>query len=244
MALPLIRSSLTEQEMHGILIAMPAEARCFSPSFRSIGTIYPLNEKTLVAVSGMGKLVSQAAQNLIQQKVRCLISCGTAVGLAPHIKPGTLCIPHQIVSNNQELYHCDPDLRQRVVTCLNGTVSLEEGNLVHTPTILQTTQEKHALYQHSAAIASDMESLFIAQEAQKHQIPFVALRVVIDDAHFTMPKQLTQSISPQGEVALRKLLLHLCKQPSLLSPLITLALNFNKTRKVLKNISQMSMFLS
>lgn len=228
--------------MFGILIAMPAEARCFSPSFRSIGKIYNHSQKTLVAVSGMGELASQATRDLIKQGAECLISCGTAVGLAPHIKPGTVCVPQKILSDGQEAYHCDPDLRKRVLESMNGKLPLDEGDLVHTPNILQTRNEKQALYQRSAAMASDMESFFVAQEAKHQKIPFLALRVVIDDAHFTMPEQLTQSISPQGEVVLRSLLIHLCKQPSLLSPLITLALDFNKTRKVLKNVSQMTMF--
>lgn len=244
MVLSRIRSSLTERKMHGILIAMPAEARCFSSSFRSIGTIYPWGQKTLVAVSGMGELASQAAQNLIQQEVECLISCGTAAGLAPHIQPGTLCIPQKILSEHQEIYHCDSVLRRQIIKSLNGNITIEEGDLLHTPNILQTSNEKEALYQCSAAAASDMESFFIAQEAQKHQIPFLALRVVIDDAHFTMPRQLIQSISANGEVALKATLLSLCKHPSLLSPLITLAINFNKSRKVLKRISQMDIFIN
>ena len=229
--------------MFGILIAMPAEARCFSPSFRSIGKIYTLSPKTLVAVSGMGALASQSARDLMKQGAGCLISCGTAVGLAPHIKPGTLCIPQQILSDGQDAYDCDPDLRKQVLMSINGSLNLEEGDLVHTAAVLKTSNEKQALYQTSAAIASDMESLFVAQEAKHHQIPFLALRVVIDDAHFTMPEQLTQSISPHGEVILRKLLFNLCKQPSLLSPLLTLAINCNKTRKVLKCVSQMTIFL-
>ncbi|CEG58981.1 phosphorylase family protein [Legionella fallonii] len=230
--------------MFGILIAMPTEARCFSSSFCSIGEVYTFTPKALVAVSGMGELASQAAQTLIKKGVTCLISCGTAVGLAPSIKPGTLCVPQKILNHSKEVYYCDNDWRQQLLTGSSNKISLDEGNLIHTPNILTTSNEKQTLHDSSGAIAADMESLFIAQEAKRHQIPFVALRVVIDDAHFTMPKQLTEAVSSNGEVAIRKILLSLGKQPKLIYPLTTLAINFNKTRKVLKTISQMKMFVS
>jgi adenosylhomocysteine nucleosidase len=230
--------------MFGILIAMPAEGRCFHSSFRTLGEIYTHGPKTLIAISGMGEHASQTALRLLKKGVTCLVSCGSAAGLDPYIKPGTLCIPQQVINSEGMTYPCAGYLREQVLASIHKGIALKEGSLLHTPTILKTKSEKQALYQRSGAIASDMESFFIAQQAKQYQIPFLALRVVVDGADFNIPKQLTQCISTAGTVSLLKIFLNLCIQPSLLFPLITLANNFNKTRKVLKRVSQLEMFIN
>lgn len=228
--------------MFGIIIAMPTEARCFSSSFREIGKIYKLSDKTLVIVSGMGKQAIEAVETLLQHGATSLISCGSAAGLSPHLKSGTLCIPQKIINAQGETCYCDPGMQEQVLKNLDNKITVSQGNLAHAINILKTQTEKKDLYQISGAEVADMESFYIGQEAQRHQIPFIALRVIIDTFDFDMPERLTQCISIEGRVSIRKILINLCKQPRLLLSLLLLGNNFHKTRKALKNISQIDMF--
>lgn len=226
----------------GIIIAMPTEARSFSSTFKHIGTIYPLGSRAFVAVSGMGELAAEAAKALRQRQVSCLISCGTAVGLAPDLNPGALCIPEKVVHEHGQSYDSDAFWRQQLLTHLDDRMYYREEPLAHAATILRTGNEKQLLFQQTGAIAADMESFIIAQQAQQMNVPFFAIRTIIDKAQFNMPEALMSCFSPSGEVFLSKIIIHLCRQPKMLFPLLSLARGFSQARTTLKKIAQMEFF--
>jgi nucleoside phosphorylase len=235
---------MKRHQVLGLIFAMPIEARCFSSSFSKIGEIYSFGQKTLVAVAGMGETSGTVAAALVQKGATALISCGSAVGLNPELKSGALCMPDALVNGNGQIYSCDQILREQVFNFLANVKICAKGNLFHTPNVLKTSKEKLSLYENFGAIAADMESFFIAREACQLQIPFLALRVILDEANFNMPDELSQCVSDGGEIHLARILLNVCKNPTFLFSLLMLARNFSKVRKILKQISQMKILIN
>lgn len=231
------KSRTSRNELLGIIIPMPIEARCFSPSFKRIGSIYSLNDKTLIAVSGMKELAAQAVLALHQYHVRCFISYGTAVALAPDLAPGALCIPQEIVHESGCSFETDSYWRQQLLFNIDEDIIYREESLLHTDKILKRSDEKQHLFQKTGAIAADMESFYIAQKARQLGIPFLVIRAIIDRAEFNMPDILAHSFSSQEVISVFNILTNVCRQPSILFPLFSLTKNFSKARKMLKQIA-------
>jgi hypothetical protein len=83
-----------------------------------------------------------------------------------------------------------------------------------------------------------MESIAIAQVANQHALPFLAIRVIADPVDMNLPLAITHSLNQQSEVVLRKLLCFLVLHPFELPGLIRLGLYFNSAKKTLKLIAK------
>jgi len=58
---------------------------------------------------------------------------------------------------------------------------------------------KSSLFEHSGAVAVDMESAAVAGVAAELALPFLALRVILDTAHDTLPDSVMRSFqAPAG----------------------------------------------
>lgn len=228
----------------GIIVALPAEARCFSRAFREKGKIYRLSHNALLIISGMGEGVNQAAAMLHKEGVSCLVSCGTAAGLVSDLKSGMVCIPQAVVNSHGEVYQSDHVVRSQVLLALANQMPISQGRLAHTENILVTSEAKRQLHQVTSAISSDMESFLIAALAQHYQLRFLALRVIIDTVDVNVPNDLLQCMSSAGAISISKLLWAIGYRPALLKSLIVLAKNYYKVRKQLKIFSKIEVIHS
>ncbi len=83
-----------------------------------------------------------------------------------------------------------------------------------------------------------MESVAIAKVAQQTNLPFLAIRAIVDPATMNLPNAVTHSLNEQGDVALTKLVLFLLTHPLELPGLIKLGMYFNKAKSKLKIVAQ------
>ena len=97
--------------------------------------------------------------------------------------------------------------------------------------------DKNRLYQTTQAIAVDMESAAVAQLAHQAQIPFIAIRSIVDPAQLDLPKALNYAMTDSGVISISKLLRYLCSHPGDLPRLIKLGLHFNAAKKTLKHLA-------
>ena len=81
-----------------------------------------------------------------------------------------------------------------------------------------------AVAHRALAMAADMESGALATKAMAHGIPFLVLRVVLDEIGDDLPACLGRAVSADGNVASARLLGSLLREPSALRPLFRLAL--------------------
>lgn len=111
-----------------------------------------------------------------------VVSAGFAGGLNPRLRAGDLVAA--------QLTPC-PDAEQalrRAATRLG--IIPRFGEIAHSPRVLREATEKRALGERTGALAVDMESAAIASWARERALPALALRVVLDDADFSMPPDL------------------------------------------------------
>jgi nucleoside phosphorylase len=75
-----------------------------------------------------------------------------------------------------------------------------QGRLLTSPKAIGSLSEKAALFQQTGAAAVDMESLAIAEIAHTHQLPFIAIRVIVDSAGDTLPRAVTAAADSEGHL--------------------------------------------
>ena len=111
------------------------------------------------------------------------------------------------------------------------------GLLVEGKAIVSLSTDKQALQISTGAVAVDMESIAIAKVAQKHKVPFLAVRVIVDPMSMDLPKAINASLNEEGVVDLLKLLLYIARHPTEIPRLITLGRHFKASTKTLKKLA-------
>jgi adenosylhomocysteine nucleosidase len=87
---------------------------------------------------------------------------------------------------------------------------------------------KAALFVSSGAAAVDMESAIVARFAQRHRIPFAAVRVIADPADRFLPSSALKALGPEGAIDLGGLFAALIADPGQIFALVRLAADARK----------------
>ena len=228
--------------MFGIMIALPREARHIVPHRIRIGDMYRLSDKAMLVVIGMGESARSTIRHHAESgQFSTLISLGSAVGLSPLLTPGMVCIPDEVVCDAQTI-RCHQGLQSDFKAALGNDCLIVQKRLIHTSHVLTNLEEKESLYLKSRAVVADMESFLIGQEAFRHQLNFLAIRVVVDSLHLHIPQSLLDCCLPN--VSLWKLLWIISRQPKLLLNLLTLSKHFNQAQKTFNTVTQVKLLQS
>jgi nucleoside phosphorylase len=134
-----------------------------------------------------------------------VMSSGLAGALDPTLRPGDVVIDG------------DHDLVARLMAALPYA---RIGAIVGSDTIVATEAGKRALASRTGAIAVDMETHVAARVAARKDLPFVAVRVISDDAGSTFPPAALVGMKPDGGMALGAVLRSLAREPRQLSALL------------------------
>ncbi len=218
----------------GIVVALPNEARTITRARLRMGDIVAVGDYALLALSGMGALrATAAAQALARRRVSGLVSWGVAGGLDPALRSGRLLLPKRVIADDTRSYIVDAAWRWRLEQLLAGPEAPAGGVLLGSERILDTPDAKHDAFCTTHASAVDMESAAIAEVARQEQLPFVAIRAIVDVASEALPAIAMAAIDDAGRLRLGRLLLQLLSKPSDLLRLITLARQFGRARAAL-----------
>ncbi|HTX23730.1 MAG TPA: hypothetical protein VMD03_03650 [Steroidobacteraceae bacterium] len=224
----------------GIVVALSTEARHLGTAARRRDGLATLRDGTLLAVTGVGRAAAgQGASRLVAADCRALVSFGLAGGLDPALSPGTILVPDEVM-----LEACGGTLPAAPAWCASAVRSLGEdrsvqrGRLLTSLHALSTVVAKAAAFRATGAVAVDMESFAVAEVAQAHQLPFLAVRVVVDGAADELPHALAGVMSPSGALSLARLIGRLVAEPASLAPLARLALRYAAARRSLRLIAQ------
>jgi adenosylhomocysteine nucleosidase len=87
---------------------------------------------------------------------------------------------------------------------------------------LASAADKAAVAVATGAAAVDMESAIVARAAQRHNLPFVVLRVVADPAHRPLPSAALVAMREDGEIDLSAVLGAFARDPGQLLALVRL----------------------
>ena len=107
------------------------------------------------------------------------------------------------------------------------------GLLAGSDTPVTTVTDKTALHESHGALAVDMESHIAALAAQTHQIPFAALRVVIDPADRPVPPLAVAGMAADGSTDIGAIVFGLLKAPHQLGGLLRLGRDASAAKSAL-----------
>ena len=141
----------------------------------------------------------------IPDSVSAVLSFGLAGGLAVHPRPGDLIAVTHVTSHHGH-HETHPGWRDAIAAATRGAVTLHEGGLAGSESVIVDTSGKRELHGTTGALAVDMESHIAGVFAQRHGLPFAAIRAVSDPAHRSLPHIATQALRPDGGVDIMKVL--------------------------------------
>jgi hopanoid-associated phosphorylase len=191
--------------MIGIVVGLEAEARL---ARRLPGAI------RVAAGGGTAEGARRAAERLLAQGARGLISFGLAAGLSPDLLPGDVLVPRRVVIDGT-FFHTD----RRLCQTLGGVT---EHDLLHSERIIATAEEKRRLFATTGCSALDMESGVVARAALAEARPFAVLRAVCDPADRSLPPASLVALSADGRIDVVRLLGSITRRPGQIGDLIIL----------------------
>ncbi len=226
----------------GIVCALASEARHLGPAVRHPGPagrksepLGALADGGLVAITGMGRsAASTGARLLIDAGAEALASFGLAGGLDPVLAAGDILVPTEVVTTEGTLFQTAADWRAR----FSSAVVVRAGRLVTAPRAISSIADKAELFRTSGAAAVDMESAAVAEVAQQHGLPFIAVRVIVDRADDVLPHAVTAAADAEGHLQIGRLIGALALAPTELAPLMRLARRYRAANRSLAMVAR------
>jgi adenosylhomocysteine nucleosidase len=183
-----------------------------------------------------GDLAAPAARRLIEAGVSALLSFGLAGGLDPALRAGSVVLPSEVISRDGIRMQTSSEWRR----CLGRTIAELEpvaGALLSSAAPIATVEDKALLFRETGAVAVDMESLAIAQVAAAHDLPFMAVRVIVDGAADALPRTVVAA-GRGGRVSILRLIAGLAAAPQDLAGLIRLSRRYRAATRSLAAVAR------
>jgi hopanoid-associated phosphorylase len=167
-------------------------------------------DDAIVVCSGDRRSLTAELHEAVTSTTRGIISFGLAGGLTLGMRPGA-CVVASGVLASSEAFAADPIWAHRMMVKLPAAV---HGDIAGVDEPLQLPSEKRELHAHTGAVAVDMESHVAARVARERNLPFAALRVVVDPAEQIVPKAAVVGQRPDGTADVRAVASALIERPS------------------------------
>ena len=223
----------------GLIAALPAEVRCLTQRLVTPNLPVNINKNITVMVCGIGPAAAgKAAGTLLFQNIDCLISWGTAAALIDEVHTGDLILPEFIHTEAGETNQTDPVCHCNLMEKLStGIATVHSGTLAETRTVLENPEQKTELHRRTGAIAADMESAAIMQVAKDNNLPFIAVRTVVDESHAVIPAELIRHVDIFGTPNITGLITEFFYRPHLISNIYSLSRAMNTALDTLGKIA-------
>ncbi len=164
------------------------------------------------------------------------MSFGIAGGLDPSLKPGTLLIPNEIVTQEEHRFRVTPQWHEAVTDVARACgLAVNTDRLLGMSHVISSVERKVELYTTHQAVAVDMESHAAAEAAQAHDLPFLAIRAIADPAHRHIPEAALNAIDANGKTRIAPIVQGIVKNPLLLGDLIRLSIETARARAALRH---------
>ena len=171
----------------------------------------------VVAVAGGGDAVGLVRKlDALHGDITGVISIGLGGALSPLLKVGDVVIADQIYFGGEK-WKCDNLWRVALAAKLPGA---HQGPLIGSNVILDNALAKAALYDATGALAVDMESQVAARFAAARGLKLAGLRIISDDASHVLPPAALVAMTPDGGIAIGRVLGSLLRHPLQIPALI------------------------
>lgn len=198
-----------------------------------------------VACSGASAARAEAAaRRLAADGCRALASIGTAGGLDPALRPGTVIVCDGVCPpDGGEIALPDGGWTDRLAAGLEaGGIAVRRGCLLGAARPLFDPAEKARAFADTGALAVDMETLAVARVAGEAGLPWAALRVVADPAGSALPQAAARAIRPDGTVDPIRLIWGLTCHPSQIGGFLALGRFGRKALGALRRVAALGLF--
>ena len=170
-----------------------------APTARELGGLQARTESTRAGVVGIGRSAGERTAGLLDGAgCRLLLSVGFAGALDPRLQPSDVVVVNVCLDGSGAALPAGALASRTVVLLRQAGVSTVEGGVLTVDEPLLTPQAKRRAHEGSGALVVDMEGCWIAGAAAARGVPFVALRVVLDEAEFELPEFVATIIADQG----------------------------------------------
>lgn len=177
----------------GLVVALDAEARAVAARSVPRGQTLALAAEARLFLCGMGSdAAAGAARALIANDVCALVSIGFAGALDPALSAGDCLAPASIWSESGH-YETDAAWRGRLLNRLHPVLVVSETPLMTLPTPVVGAAQRDRIHTTTGACAVDMESAAIAGVAHEAGLPFLCLRVILDEARSELPTAVSRT---------------------------------------------------
>lgn len=174
------------------------------------------------AIAGGGDAagLARAVEAAVKERASAIISFGIAGGLAPRLAPGSVLIGRAVIDVGGARYETDSGWSKWLSNAYDGAPLVDIAGL---DTPLAGRSEKRALHVRTGAHAADTESHIAARIAAEHNLPFAALRVIVDPAHRRLPHAALVALKADGSLAFGAIAESVFRNPRQIPQLMRLA---------------------
>ena len=204
------------------MVALPEEARgilkagCWSEAASSGShEIYERRAgdgKAVLVVSGVGRARAEAATRAVleERSPSAVLSLGFAGGLVAGQRAGDLVVAQVLILAEDVL---DGDLKPRISEALGADRTLSDkalgvlatmglhyraGACVTASRMVSRPETKRRLGSDTDALAVEMESFWVGMACHERNVPFLAVRAVVDTVERPLPGFIAQSALDMG----------------------------------------------
>jgi adenosylhomocysteine nucleosidase len=124
----------------------------------------------------------------------------------------------------------------RLADALGSSHVATGGTVLSSASAIATPADKALAFRDAGAVAVDMESVAVAEIAAAHQIPFIAVRVILDTAADALPSTVIAA-SHGGQVQTGRLLAGLLSAPGEIAALMRLSLRYRTAMHSLRVVA-------
>ena len=217
---------------------MAVECRSLTPKRMPKGGCLELDDGCIIGLSGAGpKAAQRCCAALVETGATSLISWGCAAALAPGINPGDLVLPTRIACTDGTQIDTNGEWHARLSLILKGSLPVYSGLLAESDRIMAREDEKRAIFATTGAIALDMESAAAARAADQFNLPFLAIRSIIDPVDVSIPPSIHAAFDENGVLNVPKMFLHSLLRPVDFVGIIRLGKHFGAAMKTLRLVA-------
>lgn len=140
--------------------------------------------RVMVVRCGIGPSRASASIQNLEQRPSWIVAVGTAGALVDSLKVGDVVVSSTTVCQEKDAapYESNPDMISLVCrACQMAGANYRVGKIASAAKPVFAREDREKLQRSTDAVAVDMESYWIAHEADRLTVPFVAVRVISDD---------------------------------------------------------------
>jgi adenosylhomocysteine nucleosidase len=221
-----------------VLAALRSESRPLIARLQDQGANDTEATGLLVLTTGQGgENARRAVETARNRGATALVSWGLAGALVSDLRAGTVVIPARVLDAGGEAHNADVDWCSDVMAALGTSAVADRRDLISVNQVLHASGDKQSAAANSGAVAVDMESAAIARAAAEAGVPFIVIRVIVDEADDTLPADIAAWVDGQGRTRVGPVLATLLR-PSRWQGLKLLATRYRSARVTLNRLAE------